>query len=114
MQSAVAFTLTRSRAQSLSRPNPRASRVDQTWRESAACSQADSSLFFPSDDGAQFDPAPAKAVCNQCSVRAECLLFAIEVGENDGIWGGMNPGQRRAYRLSRVSERWRTDRAERF
>ena len=36
----------------------------------------------------------ATAVCNQCSVRQECLDYAIEAEEVFGIWGGLSASAR--------------------
>ena len=42
----------------------------------------------------------AKAVCNVCSVRGECLSYAIEHGERHGVWGGLNESERAALMAS--------------
>lgn len=65
------------------------------WRQQAACLDHDSSLFFP--DGDRWDPReyqPALKVCRGCSVRAECLEFALTHDERYGIWGGYLPSDR--------------------
>jgi WhiB family redox-sensing transcriptional regulator len=62
------------------------------WREAALCLQTDPELFFP-DKGESCEPA--KRVCQGCPVREECLDHAITRRENDGVWGGMSPRQRR-------------------
>jgi len=42
----------------------------------------------------------AKAVCGQCTVRAECLELALALEGNDpaaaraGVWGGLDPEER--------------------
>lgn len=36
-----------------------------------------------------------KAFCNPCSVRTECLLWALEHREQFGIWGGLDTRERR-------------------
>jgi WhiB family redox-sensing transcriptional regulator len=63
------------------------------WRDEALCLQTDPELFFPGKGGSC---EPAKRICRGCSVRAECLSHALEHGENDGVWGGTSPRQRRA------------------
>lgn len=50
------------------------------------------SLFFP--ERSQTDIARAKAVCQTCSVRTECLDEAIENRERFGVWGGMDTQER--------------------
>ncbi|MDN5915126.1 MAG: WhiB family transcriptional regulator [Pseudonocardia sp.] len=42
------------------------------------------------------DSAPARAVCGGCPVRAECLEYALRVGEDFGIWGGLDEAERRS------------------
>ena len=41
----------------------------------------------------------AKRVCSGCSVRAECLEFALANDERFGIWGGLSERERRRLRL---------------
>lgn len=31
----------------------------------------------------------AEAFCQACSVRIDCLMEAVEVGEEHGVWGGI-------------------------
>ena len=71
-----------------------------SWQRSAACRNDRSSLFFPPDTGETREErrtreAQAKAVCATCSVRRECLLFALAHGERYGIWGGCDEDERR-------------------
>lgn len=70
------------------------------WREAAACLDYEADLFFPLSDDPR-DTVTAKAVCAGCTVREECLAFAIETGQADGIWGGLTPSERR-----RLRQRW--------
>ncbi|GAA3797369.1 WhiB family transcriptional regulator [Streptomyces chiangmaiensis] len=67
------------------------------WRDDAACRGEDPELFFPiSSSGlgsAQIDAA--KAVCLRCSVRAQCLDWALG-SRVEGIWGGTTERERRA------------------
>jgi WhiB family redox-sensing transcriptional regulator len=37
----------------------------------------------------------AKAICQDCGVRQECLTYAIEIREPHGIWGGLNEVERK-------------------
>ena len=50
-------------------------------------------MFFPSKGKSA---RPAKRICQACEVRAECLDYALQAGEEHGIWGGLTTGQRRA------------------
>ena len=55
------------------------------WRAHALCAQVDPELWFPEKGGSA---APAKRICFACPVRIECLSYALETGQDDGIWGG--------------------------
>lgn len=37
-------------------------------------------------------------ICRQCEVQAQCLQYALDNFEHQGIWGGMGPNERQAYR----------------
>lgn len=67
--------------------------MDQEWQDQAACRQTPVETFFPP---AEQEATDAKSVCLGCSVRAECLEFAIQAGERFGIWGGLTPQERRS------------------
>jgi WhiB family transcriptional regulator, redox-sensing transcriptional regulator len=67
------------------------------WQDRGLCAQTDPEAFFPEKGGSVRD---AKRVCWACEVRAECLEYALEHGEQWGIYGGMSPKERRA--LSRL------------
>ncbi|MER5888626.1 WhiB family transcriptional regulator [Streptomyces sp. NPDC001941] len=64
----------------------------EAWRERAACRTADPEELFV--QGAAQNRA--KSVCNGCRVRTECLAYALDNGEEYGIWGGMTERERRA------------------
>jgi hypothetical protein len=36
----------------------------------------------------------ARALCMTCPVRDECLDYALDTGETEGIWGGLTPEER--------------------
>ena len=38
----------------------------------------------------------AKAVCRRCEVVDTCLKWAIESGQDAGVWGGLSEDERRA------------------
>ncbi|MDQ5944332.1 MAG: WhiB family transcriptional regulator, redox-sensing transcriptional regulator, partial [Patescibacteria group bacterium] len=61
--------------------------VDQaeSWQMFANCLGTDPDLFFP-ERGAS--TKEAKAVCQGCVVREDCLEYALANGEKFGIWGG--------------------------
>jgi WhiB family redox-sensing transcriptional regulator len=59
------------------------------------CAQTDPEAFFP-DKGER--TRPAKAVCEGCPVRDECLNYALEHNERFGVWGGKSERERRVLR----------------
>jgi WhiB family transcriptional regulator, redox-sensing transcriptional regulator len=65
---------------------------DEDWQESALCAQTDPEAFFPDRGGSA---RVAKAVCQQCPVRSECLGYALAHDERFGIWGGLSERERR-------------------
>ncbi|MFI7361614.1 WhiB family transcriptional regulator [Streptomyces sp. NPDC050149] len=77
----------------------------ENWRMLAACREADPDLFFPigSTGPALVQTEDAKAVCRSCPVRQECLRWALDNGQDAGVWGGLDETERRA--LKRRSRR---------
>jgi WhiB family redox-sensing transcriptional regulator len=78
--------------------------VPGDWRTLAACRGLDPDLFFP-ERGDAFTARNAQAVCAACPVAEQCLEFAIEVGETEGIWGGLSGRQLRQERQRRAGGR---------
>jgi WhiB family redox-sensing transcriptional regulator len=70
------------------------------WRDEAACRDEDPDLFFPIGSGpaAQAQIADAKAICARCPVVRECLEWALETGQDAGVWGGLTEEERRQLR----------------
>ncbi len=73
---------------------------DKTWQLRAACRGPESSLFFPPTYAERKDDRDAreqraKAICALCAVRAACLEYALAIGEQHGIWGGLTEAERR-------------------
>lgn len=64
----------------------------------AACREEDPDLFFPigSTGPALVQTEDAKAVCRSCPVRQECLRWALDNGQDAGVWGGLDETERRA------------------
>lgn len=73
-------------------------RTLESWRQDAACRDLDPNLFFPSTDE---QAVPAKAVCESCPVREECLEYAIVTRQDDGVWGGLDETERKRLRRRR-------------
>lgn len=70
--------------------------VDATaWMERAACANSDIDVFFPSQGD---DTRTAKAICDGCPVRTDCLDYAIAHNLTHGVWGGLSERQRRKIR----------------
>ena len=69
----------------------------EPWYERAACASHSPDIFFPETETPTASRA-AKAICAGCPVRAECLAFAMETVQTDGVWGGMDAGERRRMR----------------
>ena len=67
-------------------------------------------LFFPIAQGSVADRQISSAlrVCAGCTVRQQCLDFAMATGEAHGIWGGTTPDER--IRARRKSTRRRRER----
>lgn len=65
-----------------------------TWMREAACRAVDPDLFFP-ERGDAASLRAARAVCAGCSVREECLSYALERNERLGVWGGLSTQERR-------------------
>ena len=63
-----------------------------------------------------FDPAKvtyqrlleeAKKVCNRCIVKEPCLAWALESGQDAGVWGGLSEDERRALKRRAARNRAR-------
>jgi WhiB family redox-sensing transcriptional regulator len=65
--------------------------LDVGWQESALCRQVDPDLFHPTPGGPQI--RPARKICARCSVRLDCINYAIGRGFRQGIWGGYSGKQ---------------------
>jgi WhiB family redox-sensing transcriptional regulator len=72
--------------------------TEDGWRLDALCAETDPEAFFPEKGGSTRE---AKRVCTGCTVRAECLEFALTNDERFGIWGGLSERERRRLRLQR-------------
>lgn len=72
------------------------------WQKRGACRDAPRDLHNPvgREGSPKYDAQAqkAKSVCAACPVTDQCLTFAVEMGEREGIWGGMTPNERRGLR----------------
>ena len=64
-------------------------------RANPVCMETDPELFFPET---WVEARDAKKLCSTCPVRTACLAYAIETNQQDGIWGGLTPEERRRLR----------------
>jgi len=66
------------------------------WRHRASCLDEDPELFFPigNTGPALLQIDQAKAVCGRCAVVDTCLAWAIETGQDAGVWGGLSEDER--------------------
>ncbi|MEU2487122.1 WhiB family transcriptional regulator [Streptomyces sp. NPDC012617] len=67
------------------------------WSDDAACAGAEAAAFFPVGKGgvpASVLAGDAKATCQRCPVRPECLGHALTFREDYGVWGGLDEDER--------------------
>ncbi|MFD5064922.1 WhiB family transcriptional regulator [Streptomyces sp. NPDC058394] len=81
------------------------------WRQHAVCQEEDPELFFPVGNSgpALLDIAEAKAVCHRCQVTEQCLRWALDFDQADGVWGGRSEGERRGMLRGLVRSRLQGD-----
>jgi len=81
--------------------------AEYDWRRDAACTSHHPELFFPIGTAgpalAQLERA--RQICRSCPVRLACLEWAIDVGADHGIWGGLSEQERQSLRRRRRSGR---------
>ena len=74
-----------------------------TWRDGSACRERPDVDFFPFPEDVQAI-SRAKDVCVICPVAEECLMYAIETRQADGVWGGHTPKER-----TKLRRKWMED-----
>jgi WhiB family redox-sensing transcriptional regulator len=76
------------------------------WQSRAVCGGACTWLFFGPDGETgperKIREAKAKAICESCPVRVECLDYALERHVRCGMWGGLNETERFREQLRRT------------
>ena len=77
-----------------------AQRFEETWQTKAACRGPQATVFFPPSHFERKEEKlererRAKEICSDCSVKRECLDYAVDIKEPHGIWGGLNESERR-------------------
>ena len=70
------------------------------WRHRAACREYDPETWFPvGNSGPALEQEnEAKAICRTCPVISGCLRWALDTGQDAGIWGGLSEDERRQMR----------------
>lgn len=74
------------------------------WREAAACLEVQDEVSFFPDKEDLGEIVKAKAICSTCPVADECLSWAIETNQSEGIWGGHTAKERRKLRRRWLEE----------
>jgi WhiB family redox-sensing transcriptional regulator len=78
--------------------------LDAVWMERAACKGTDTDAVFYPEIPHMSAGDEARAICAVCPVREQCLEYAIDNHEPDGIWGGKTWRQRRRLVTARRRE----------
>lgn len=80
------------------------------WLHRSVCRKEDPELFFPigNTGPALLQIEEAKAVCRRCPVMEQCLIWALETGQDHGVWGGTSEDERRSMRRRAARNRQRT------
>ena len=80
------------------RDRPQPEHDERHWQAAAACRGNAAALFDSAPDergpSGRSRTSAAKQICVVCTVRAQCLQFALAHAEPHGIWGGLTPQER--------------------
>ena len=76
----------------MNEPTTAPTSVGLGWMLKARCRGVNPTDFFPSDGTGVIS---AQHVCDGCTVRAECLEYALEHQIEHGVWGGASERERR-------------------
>lgn len=63
------------------------------WTAYARCREVDAEQFFVRGSA---QAQRAIRICNRCTVREQCLQYALDNAVDFGVWGGLTERQRRA------------------
>lgn len=70
--------------------------MSESWIDEAACATVvtspENDIFFEDVLGG---PRDAKAICDACPVKRQCLEFALETEQHFGTWGGADENELR-------------------
>lgn len=81
---------------------------DRRWTLQANCKGDSAEMFFPTRGGSL---EAARKRCNECSVKSECLEYALKVSETEqvtGFWAGTTEKERIAILRDRSVTRKKT------
>jgi len=66
---------------------------DPAWRDSALCRDGVNVDFFPfSEDSRAIHRV--KEICALCPVTEDCLAYAMQTRQSEGVWGGLTSNER--------------------
>lgn len=68
----------------------------EPWRDNAGCLNMDPDLWFP--ERGQDTSRPIAVCVGRCAVQEQCLQYALDTNEKNGIWGGTTGRERRYIR----------------
>jgi WhiB family redox-sensing transcriptional regulator len=72
--------------------------ADVTEWDQAACKGQEIGIFFDHEDvrgeKRAASLAIARGICAQCRIRRTCLNYAIDTGQQFGVWGGLTAAER--------------------
>ena len=71
------------------------------WHKDALCRHYPTKIFFGNDEHHRATYNQAKTICAQCTVKPECLEYALANNERFGCWGGTSPRERTRLRSDR-------------
>jgi WhiB family redox-sensing transcriptional regulator len=92
-----------------SRRPQRPAGTPQDW-PGRACEGKDLGLFYAPDGARQanFRYTKARRLCQGCRFQLDCREWAVETGQEHGMWGGLAPDELRAERQHRDAAEERT------
>ena len=76
------------------------------WLTTAPCRTDPDTMFDTTDAGVE----AAKEFCRRCPAVERCLQWALDTGEEHGVWGGMSEDERRPLRQDVMAKRSGTTR----
>ena len=63
--------------------------MDYSWRNNAACKEADTDLFFGTfEESSLNERLEIASICANCTVSNECRAYATSIKNINGFWAG--------------------------